>query len=225
MPPLSPFGPLSTVHYTVSGVDFDTVRVPPGRFVDGKGVARRELLVSRPFEVGVTLATQTLWRAVMGENPSRSLSPSKPVDFVSWEDVQSFLGRLRDLGFPGFRLPTEAEWTWAARCGVPTLWAGAERWRPERSGGSLKPVACLPSAAAGVFDFSGSASEWLFDWDRNLTLSSIDPTGSFPGIFHVFRGGGSGTSSQAAMLARRGLGVPTLCDDRIGFRLFRSVDA
>ena len=64
--PSTTFGPLSTVRTTVNGVDFDMVRVPPGRFVDGEGRTRRELLVSRPFELGVTPVTQALWRAVMG---------------------------------------------------------------------------------------------------------------------------------------------------------------
>jgi hypothetical protein len=69
MPPRT-FGPLSTTRYVVNGVAFDTIRVPPGRFVDGEGLGKRELLVSRPFELGATLVTQALWRAVTGESPS-----------------------------------------------------------------------------------------------------------------------------------------------------------
>jgi formylglycine-generating enzyme required for sulfatase activity len=60
------FGPLATVTYTVNGVSFDMARLPPGRFVDGEDEARRELLVSRPFELGLTQVTQALWRAVTG---------------------------------------------------------------------------------------------------------------------------------------------------------------
>ena len=79
----STFGPLSTVRYTVGGVSFDMVRVPPGRFVDGEGRTRRELLVSRPFELGVTPVTQALWRAVMGSSPSTFRCDDRPVEQVS----------------------------------------------------------------------------------------------------------------------------------------------
>jgi hypothetical protein len=117
----STFGPLSTTRYTVNGVAFDTIRVPPGRFVDGEGAEKRALLVSRPFELGVTLVTQALWRAVMGASPSRFAGGDRPVEQVSWDDVQVFLGQLEVLGLRGFRLPTEAEWEYACRAGTTTV--------------------------------------------------------------------------------------------------------
>ena len=78
------FGPLSTVRYPVNGVDFDMVRVPPGRFVDGEGATRRELLVSRPFELGVAPVTQALWWAVVRGSPSRFHGDDRPVEEVSF---------------------------------------------------------------------------------------------------------------------------------------------
>ena len=133
MPPrVQAFGPLSTTRTTVNGVSFDMVRVPPGRFVDGEGWGKRTLLVSRPFDLGVTLVTQALWRAVTGKSSSNFRGDDLPVEKVSWDDVQAFLGQLGALGFPGFRLPTEAEWSWAARCGT-CCWGSSPKtlmWPP-----------------------------------------------------------------------------------------------
>jgi hypothetical protein len=110
------FGPIATTAYTANGVTFHMARLPPGRFMDGEDARRRELLVSRPFELGVTLVTQALWRAVMGSSPAQFKGEDRPVEQVSHDDVQAFLARLPGLGLTGFRLPTEAEWAWSARC-------------------------------------------------------------------------------------------------------------
>jgi formylglycine-generating enzyme required for sulfatase activity len=107
------------------------------------------------------LVTQALWWAVMGGDPSMFRGEDLPVEQVSWDDVQEFLARLSGLGFPGFRLPTEAEWVWAARCGAPTRWAGADRSDPVAVADARQtaPVAGLSSSAAGVLDFSGGVFE------------------------------------------------------------------
>ena len=89
MPPrVRPFGPLSNTRYAVNGVAFDMVRVPPGRFVDGEGWDKRALLVSRLFELGVTLVTQALWRAVTGMSPSHFRGDDLPVEQASWEGAR-----------------------------------------------------------------------------------------------------------------------------------------
>ena len=164
--PLPAFGSLGTTRVSVAGVSFDMAKVPPGRFIDGEGLTRRELLVSRPFELGVTLVTQALWRAVMGSSPARFEAEDRPVEQVSRDDVQAFLARLPDLGLTGFRLPTEVEWAWAARCGAPARWSGADRAQSVAvvEASQTAPVAGLSSSAAGVFDLSGNLWEWQEDW-------------------------------------------------------------
>jgi formylglycine-generating enzyme len=222
MPPRT-FGPLSTTRYTVNGVAFDTVRVPPGRFVDGEGAAKRELLVSQPFELGATLVTQALWRAVTGKSPSRSRGDDRPVEQVSWGDAQVFLGRLEDLGLRGFRLPTEAEWAWAARCGVETRWAGADRDKSvavtDRQ--STAPVGGLLPSAAGVLDLSGNLWEWQQDWWSSLPAAGVDTEGPASGSFHVLRGGSWYDDPLFARVVFRD--VPGVRDFILGVRLLRSV--
>ncbi len=226
MPPHArPFGPLSTTRYTASGVSFDMVRVPPARFVDGEGWSKRALLVSRPFELGVTLVTQALWRAVTGMSSSRYRGDDLPVEQASWDDAQAFLGQLEALGLPGFRLPTEAEWAWAARCGVATRWAGADRFKSvaavDRQ--STASVGGLLSSAAGVLDLSGNAWEWQQDWWSNVPAAGVDTESSASGSFRVVRGGCWSNGPQGARVAARSRYAPGSRNDFLGVRLLRTV--
>jgi formylglycine-generating enzyme required for sulfatase activity len=224
MPPRA-FGPLSTTRTTVNGVSFDMVRVPPGRFVDGEEAARRELLVTRPFQIGLTLVTQALWRAVMGASPSYFRGDDLPVEQVSWDDVQAFLGQLDALGLRGFRLPTEAEWAWAARCGVATRWAGADRFKSvaavDRQ--STASVGGLLSSAAGVLDLSGNAWEWQQDWWSNVPAAGVDTESSVSGSNRVYRGGCWDGVPQLARVAFRSYVGPGYRSSRLGVRLLRTV--
>ena len=223
--PSAPFGPLSTVQYAVNGVRFDMVRVPPGRFVDGEGSDRRELLVSRPFEIGVALVTQALWRAVMGSSPSKFRGEDQPVEQVSWDDVRELMGALAARGFPGFRLPAEAEWAWAARCGAPTRWAGAYRAKvvAVANASQTEPVAGLSSSVVGAFDFSGNVFEWVDDWHRQVPPAGVDVQGPASGSNRVYRGGSWGSVSRIARVALRSYDDPGYRDDVLGVRLLRSV--
>ena len=200
------------------------VKLPPGRFVDGEGAGRRELLVSRPFELGVTLVTQALWRAVVGSEPSRFRGQDLPVEQVSWDDVQGFLARLPGLGFPGFRLPTEAEWVWAARCGVPTRWVGADRAGLVAVVGMKQtaPVAGLSSSAAGVLDLSGNLWEWQQDWWSDAPAVGVDAGGPASGSGRVYRGGSWDNPAQDARVASRYYYPPAYRSSDLGCRLLRT---
>jgi formylglycine-generating enzyme required for sulfatase activity len=222
--PLPAFGPLGAVRYSVAGVSFDMARLPPGRFMDGEGVARRELLVSRPFELGVTLVTQALWRAVMSSSPAQFKGEDRPVEQVSHDDVQAFLARLPGLGLPGFRLPTEAEWVWAARCGAPTRWVGADRVESVAVTGASHTalVAGLSSSAVGVLDLSGNVSEWQSDRWVAAPLAGVDLQGPASGSARVNRGSSWGLGSRFAQVAIR---FNCAADNRysdLGFRLLRA---
>jgi formylglycine-generating enzyme required for sulfatase activity len=225
MPPRAhPFGPLSTTRYAVNGVRFDMVRVPPGRLVDGEGWSKRELLISRPFEIGVTLVTQALWRAVTGASPSRFRGDDLPVEQVSWDDVQVFLGRLEDLGLTGFGLPTAAEWSWAARCGVSTRWAGADRAKSVAVANrqSTAPVGGLLSSAAGVLDLSGNLWEWQRDVWLDSPAAGVDVQGPASGSARVAWGGCWRGGSRSARVAVRDFFAPGSRYDDLGVRLLRA---
>jgi formylglycine-generating enzyme required for sulfatase activity len=222
--PSTSFGPLSTVRYAVNGVSFDMVRVPPGRFVDGEGPARRELLVSRPFEIGVAPVTQVLWRAVMGSSPSEFQGEDRPVERVSWNEVQHLMVALAKRGLTGFRLPTEAEWAWAARCGVPTRWAGADRAKVVAvvSSSQTAAVAGLSGSAVGALDLSGNAWEWVGDWHERVPLAGVDGQGPASGSYRVGRGGSWGSVPQFARVAGRNDLTPGDRYGTLGVRLLRT---
>jgi len=219
-----PFGPLSTTRYVVNGVPFDTVRVPPGRFVDGEGLEKRALLVSRPFEIGVTLVTQALWRAVTGASPSNMKGDDLPVEQVSWGDVQAFLGQLDALGLRGFRLPTEAEWAWAARCGVATRWAGADRAKVVAVVNQSWPesVGSLRSSTVGAFDFSGNMREYQSDWWSSVPAVGVDAQGPASGSCGVDRGGSWYSFPKFMRIAYRGNFNPAHRISILGLRLLRA---
>jgi formylglycine-generating enzyme required for sulfatase activity len=225
LPHAQAFGPLSTTRTTVNGVSFDMVRVPPGRFVDGEGPGKRELLVTRPFQIGLTLVTQALWRAVTGASPSEFSGPDRPVEQVSWDDVQAFLGQLEALGFRGFRLPTEAEWAWAARCGASTLWAGADRVEPvavvDRP--RTAPVGGLLPSAVGALDLSGNLWEWQRDWWFRPPAAGVDAEGPASGWLRVYRGGSWLRAPQFARVAIRNGVAPGGRGYYLGVRLLRTV--
>ena len=225
--PSAPFGPLSTVRYTVDGVDFGMVRVPPGRFVDGEGPTRREILVSRPFELGVAPVTQALWRAVMGASPSGFRGEDRPVEQVSWDDAQQLMAALVGRGLPGFRLPTEAEWVWAARCGVPTRWSGADRAKVAAvvRSGQTAAVAGLSGSAVGALDLSGNVWEWVGDWYGGfgqVPPAGVDVQGPASGSLRVLRGGSWYRVPQYARVAYRGSLTPGDRSYALGVRLLRT---
>jgi len=221
--PSASFGPLSTVRYTVNGVHFDMLRVPPGRFIDGEGPTRRELLVSRPFELGVTLVTQALWRAVMGSSPSEFQGEDRPVERVSWYEVQQLIEALTGRGLFGFRLSTEAEWAWVARCGAPTRWAGADRAKvvAVAEAKQTAAVAGLSGSAVGALDLSGNVWEWVDDRYEQAPPAGVDVQGPASGFDRVYRGGGRGVDPQGARVARRNVVGMASRFNFLGFRLAR----
>jgi formylglycine-generating enzyme required for sulfatase activity len=138
--------------------------------------------------------------------------------------VQGFLARLSSLGFLGFRLPTQAEWAWAARCGVPTRWSGADRAQSVAVANQSRsaPVAGLSSSATGVFDFSGNLFEWQQDRRAEVPPAGVDFQGPASGSIRVRRGGSWDNSPQYARVAIRGSNTPGYRGHFLGFRLLRA---
>lgn len=141
--------------------------------------------------------TQKQWRAVMGSNPSTHKGDNKPVNNVSWNDCQRFISKLNSLSGRHFRLPTEAEWEFAARGGNKSggyEYAGSNQfndvgWGMYNSKGT-HPVGQKPSNELGLYDMTGNVSEWCQDWYGAYSSSSqTNPTGPSYGSKRVIRGG------------------------------------
>ena len=150
------------------------------------------------YYIGKYEVTQALWQAVMGKNPSRFTGDSRrPVEQVSWDECQEFIGKLNRLTGRKFRLPTEAEWEFAARGGNKSRgykYAGSDNlnsvaWYSENSGGTTHPVGQKAPNELGLYDMSGNVFEWCQRCDSYSSGSQRNPTGPSSGSGRVFRGG------------------------------------
>lgn len=193
--------------FTVNRVQFTMVAVEGGTFTMGAtseqgGDADED---EKPHEVtlsdyyiGQTEVTQALWKAVMGSNPSSHKGDNLPVENVSWYDCRVFIQVLNQLTGKQFRLPTEAEWEYAARGGRKSQgykYAGGNNigsvaWYKYNSGGNTHPVGMKQPNERGIYDMSGNVWEWCSDWYGDYTSSSLsDPQGPSSGSRRVGRGG------------------------------------
>ncbi len=152
------------------------------------------------YYIGETEVTQELWEAVMGSNPSHfSGNPQRPVETVSWNDCQEFITRLNELTGKNFRLPTEAEWEYAARGGNKSQGykysggntIGNVAWYYDNSGLATHNGKTKSPNELGIYDMSGNVLEWCEDWYGNYSSGSqTNPTGPSTGSYRVLRGGG-----------------------------------
>ena len=218
----------------------------PGRF-DDEG-PQHTVTISRSFLLGTTEVTQGQWKAVMGSNPSSfsSCGDDCPVEKVSWNDVIDFCNRLSDReglsrccsgstwnqSCTGYRLPTEAEWEYAARAGTTTRFAcgdsdsclGGMGWYDGNSGSKTHPVAQKQGNSWGLYDMHGNVWEWVWDWKADYSPGSVtDPTGPSGGSYRVNRGGGWYGSAGDCRSAIRGRNDPGLRYRGLGFRVARSL--
>ena len=235
--------------FTVNGVSFQMVAVDGGTFTMGvdtvmvtEGDANldelpaHEVTVS-PFSIGQTEVTQELWEAVMGTNPSSFTGdPQRPVEQVSWEDCQEFISRLNAITGKSFRLPTEAEWEYAARGGSKSrdnMYAGSDNldevaWYYFNSyaQGIDSPdygthvVGLKRGNELGLYDMSGNVNEWCADWYGNYTEDAqIDPVGPESGLRRVTRGGGWFSTPSDCRTTVRNYDAPGSRNYALGFRL------
>ena len=155
--------------------------------------------ITKGFEIARHEVTQRVWEAVMGTNPSTFKDPERPVEQVSWDDVQEFLAVLngRRDGYH-YRLPTEAEWEYAARAGTSGPYHGeldAIAWHGRNSGDETHPAGRKQPNAWGLHDMQGNVWEWCLDWyarDYYRGFASdpaVDPRGPASGEHRVLRGG------------------------------------
>jgi sulfatase modifying factor 1 len=179
------------------------------------------------YSIGKYLVTQDEWEVVMGKNPSRFQGARRPVEQVSWNDIQQFLERLNQLTGKNYRLPTEAEWEYAARGGKHSKgfkYSGSNdiddvAWYGENAASETKTVGLKQPNELGLYDMSGNVWEWCFDWYGPYSGGSeVNPKGAGTGAVRVLRGGGGWGIAQYCRVSVRDGNRP---EDRLirGFRL------
>ena len=172
--------------------------------------------------------TQALWRAVMGSNPSEFKGDNLPVECVSWNDCQTFINRLNSYTGRNFRLPTEAEWEFAARGGnysrhykySGSNYIGDVAWYTDNSGSRTHPVGTKQANELGLYDMSGNVYEWCSDWYGSYSsYSQSNPTGAASGSCRVRRGGSWFNFARYCRSSDRNGNAPGYSDDYLGLRL------
>ena len=182
------------------------------------------------YYIGKTEVTQELWQAVMGNNPSYFKGNRKPVERVSWNDCQTFISKLNSLTGKNFRLPTEAEWEFAARGGIKSKgykYSGSNTlgdvaWYEENSGDTTHDVGTKSPNELGLYDMNGNVWEWCSDWygDKYYSSSpSNHPTGPSSGAYRVLRGGSWYSIANLCRSSDRGGGAPVNRNYGLGLRL------
>ena len=172
--------------------------------------------------------TQALWKAVMGSNPSKRKGDNLPVEQVSWDDCQAFLRKLKAMTGKNFRLPTEAEWEYAARGGNRSRgyqYGGSNNfsdvaWHGNNSGYQTHAVGTKSPNELGIYDMSGNVNEWCQDWYGSYSsYAQTNPTGPGNGSLRVSRGSSWCNPTNSCRVSSRCGMRPDYCDDSRGFRL------
>lgn len=188
----------------------------------------------RDFYIGMYEVTQEMYQKVMGANPSRFQGCANcPVEKVSWHDAQSFIKKLNEMTGLKYRLPTEAEWEYAAKGGAKitqTRYAGSDDanevgWYKDNSAFKTKPIGGKRPNELSIFDMSGNVSEWVEDWYEPYTLDEKEnPTGPINGESKVFRGGCYGNSDMQTTVTTRAFAPPETSGSMVGIRLAMDVN-
>ena len=180
------------------------------------------------FNIGKYEVTQEEWQAVMGSNPSGFKGVKHPVENVSWNDCQEFIRKLNSMTGKHFRLPTEAEWEYAARGGNKSRgykYAGSNdhgsvAWYDGNSGSKTHDVGQKQPNELGLYDMSGNVWEWCQDWKGSYSSGSqTNPTGPSSGSYRVIRGGSWRSSAGYCRVALRSYYTPDNRYIALGLRL------
>jgi formylglycine-generating enzyme required for sulfatase activity len=220
-----------------NSIGMEFVLIPAGTFMMGSATGNADerpvhrVTLSKPFYMGKYEVTQEQWQAVMGDNPSMfQVDLRQPVEQVWWDDVFTFIGKLNAMeGGEKYRLPTEAEWEYAARAGSTTAYSfgddpqrlGEYAWYKDNSGDRTHPVGQLKPNAWGLYDTLGNVWEWVQDWYGPYPDGPVtDPHGPSSGTHRLRRGCGFNNFAEFCRTANR-YSVPGYRDYFLGFRLVR----
>ena len=238
----------------------EMVLIPKGEFIMGNTFDPRpfqheiphKVCIGKDFLMSKYLVTQELWKFIMGHNPNRVIDKTHPVERISWFECLEFCNRLSSLEeFPpiysfeqkkvycnwegkGYRLPTEAEWEYAARGGEDYIYSGSNdvddvAWYSGNSGSQTHEVCGLQKNGYGLCDMSGNVYEWCWDWyDGSLYGTHADqgtvqdPYGANNGSTRVLRGGSWFRAARGTRVSNRRGRLPVFEDGALGFRLGRT---
>jgi formylglycine-generating enzyme required for sulfatase activity len=223
----------------INSIGMEFVFIPAGTFKMGaEGQERDErpvhqVTITQPFYLGKYEVTQQQWKMIMGNQPSFfSGDPNLPVESVWWTDVQTFIKKLNEKeGHTLYRLPTEAEWEYAARAGSTTAYSFGDdakqlshyAWYKENADDRTHPVGQLKPNAWGLYDMHGNVWEWVQDWYGYYSSEPVqDPQGPALGTHRMRRGCGWNNLAKVCRVSNR-YSVVGFRDDFIGFRLLRAV--
>jgi len=218
----SPNTPKAAPAGTMNPSRMEFVKITPGEFMMGcvpadkdcleDEVPRHKVRLTRGFEIGKYEVTQAQWEAVMGphSNPSQTMGPNNPVDSVNKAEIYAFLDKMnaRNDGFK-YRLPTEAEWEYAARAGTPDpprAFLGEYAWFADNSDDESHPVGLKRPNAWGLYDVLGNVREWVedraayYDYEP-VPEVSVDPKGPQRSRF----GGGGGGRTDGGPRPPKGI--------------------
>lgn len=210
------------------------VLIPAGTFMMGESNDAHQVTFSKPFYMQTTELTQGQWKRVVGSNPShfKNCGDDCPVELVSWNDCRTFISKLNSMeGTDKYRLPTEAEWEYAAKSGgKQEEYAGTSSssdldkyaWYDKNSGSKTHPVGQKKPNSLGLYDISGNVWEWVQDWKGDYPSGHVtNPTGPSSGSSRVDRGGSWDNSAKYCRSANRYGYTPDFRGFFLGFRLVR----
>ncbi len=185
------------------------------------------------YSIGKYQVTQAQWQAVMGDNPAQFKGENLPVESVTWFEVQEFIQKLNAQTGRNYRLPTEAEWEFAARGGVKSQgfeYSGSNvnnevGWVLENSDKRTHPVGEKPANELGIYDMTGNVREWTNDWyaeDYYAHSPEHNPQGAATGTARVLKGGSFSSKLKGSRSANRNSNAPDRRTVHNGFRLAES---
>jgi len=223
--------------------------IPCGTFVMGSpsdelgrdsNETQYTVTISEPYYIQTTEVTQGQWKAVMGSNPSSftNCGLNCPVEYITWEDTQTFIAALNAMGEGSYTLPTEAQWEYAARAGSDKAFANGDisytttdsnlelmAWYESNSGSTTHVVAQKNANFWGLYDMHGNVWEYCNDWFGTYPTGSVtDPVGPSSGSIRVKRGGSWNFNARGCRSAERTGSNPDAITSGMGLRLLRTLN-